>query len=93
MISYFWGVKLAKFTKELELILPEEFPNGYGPIICTETGFACKYKVHSDEHTGLHEVERIKYEKIMDILSAFLKERMDDENYDGEIINLGGEYV
>lgn len=32
IIAYFWGVKLAKFTKELELIDADEFPNGYGEI-------------------------------------------------------------
>jgi hypothetical protein len=35
IIAYFWGIKLAKFTKELELIDSKEFPNGYGPILNT----------------------------------------------------------
>jgi len=47
VISYFWGQKLAKFTKEFELIFPEEFGNGYGPIEATEEGLKCKYKIHS----------------------------------------------
>lgn len=32
IIAYFWGVKLAKFIKELELVDTEDFPNGYGAI-------------------------------------------------------------
>jgi hypothetical protein len=35
IIAYFWGVKLAKFAKELELIDANDFPNGYGPINAT----------------------------------------------------------
>lgn len=47
IIAYFWGVKLAKFTKELELLDSNDFPNGYGVIAASPDGFRCQYRVKS----------------------------------------------
>ena len=66
VIAYFWGAKLAKFTKELELIKPDEFSNGYGPIVAKEQGFECKYKIISDENKGMLQIESNRFKSIID---------------------------
>ena len=62
IIAYFWGVKLAKFVKELELIDSGDFKDGYGAIGASQEGFRCKYRIKSEEYDGLHSVERKKYD-------------------------------
>ena len=61
IIAYFWGVKLAKFTKELELLDSNDFQNGYGVITANPEGFMCRYRIKSEENGGLHQVEKMKY--------------------------------
>lgn len=91
VIAYYWGVKLAKFTKELELIDSKDFPNGYGEILSTKEGFECKYKVHSDEYAGLHEIERKKYSEIITKVGTFIKDRSEvDTAFDETMQNICG---
>jgi hypothetical protein len=94
IIAYFWGVKLSKFTKELELIDSTDFPNGYGPIVSNEDGFECQYKVQSDEYDGLHEVERKRFSHILNNLHYYLRERTEmDPSYEETINRLSGEQI
>jgi hypothetical protein len=65
MIAYFWGIKLAKFTKELELIKSEdEFPNGFGLILRKENGYECKYKIITPEYEHISYVYKKHYKRV-----------------------------
>lgn len=75
MIAYFWGVKLAKFTKELELIPSEEdFPNGFGEINKREKSliYECKHKINTLAHDHISYVYKKHYKEIFEKLNAYI---------------------
>ena len=41
MVAYYWGVKLARFCKELEYIDCQEFNHQYGKILRSAKGYEC----------------------------------------------------
>lgn len=79
MLAYYWGVKLAKFVKELELIEPKEFPNGYGKIIRKPAGYECEMKLKTMEYEHISFKEKENYEKVMQLIFKYIHEQIEND--------------
>jgi hypothetical protein len=94
VIAYFWGAKLARFVKELELVRPDDFPNGFGDIQALAKGYQCQFKVHSDDYGGLHEVEAKRYKNIMELIEKYINDRISmNTNFIDDLNEMGGSMV
>ncbi|CAD8137067.1 unnamed protein product [Paramecium octaurelia] len=87
MIAYFWGIKLAKFTKELELInSDDEFPNGFGDIIRKENGYECKYKIKTPEYDHISYLYKKHYKQVFENINTYISEKLEsDANFHEEL--------
>lgn len=80
MISYYWGIKLAKFSKELELInSDEDFPNGFGDIMHREGVYECKYKINTPEYKHPSYIYKKHYKLIFEKINSFIYEKIEND--------------